>query len=255
MLENKFRTFRGSLIPGGKVRDKVVLVTGATSGIGEALVYQFAQSRSKVVVTWRRDELKAQAVAKEALRLGAVSTLTVQLDVTSKESIDGAITKVIQTFGQIDVLINNAGVLVHKFLAEQSVDEILTQLRTNLEGLILVTRICLPYLKDCVINIASTAGLAGGKSQTVYSATKFGVRGFTQALAKEQPNLRVYSINPSKTATRMTGFTGAKPDVVAEVVARAAAGEIRCPSGSDINVRDYTGRLAFWRRVYKKLKR
>jgi NAD(P)-dependent dehydrogenase (short-subunit alcohol dehydrogenase family) len=93
-------------------------------------------------------------------------------------------------------------------LKNQTAEEIQNQVRTNLEGAIKMTRACLPYVTETIINIGSIAWKNGIEELMVCCATKFGLRGFTQALAKEEPNINIYSVNPDYIATRMTNFVG-----------------------------------------------
>jgi len=124
------------------------------------------------------------------------------------ESILHAVDEVVQEYKKIDILINNAGILSWTSLQNQNFKDIEIQVRTNLEGLMKMTRACLPYVKDTIINIGSIAGTTSMEELTVLCATKFGVRGFTQALAKELRHVNVYSVNPDFIATRMTDFKG-----------------------------------------------
>jgi len=153
-------------------------------------------------------------------------------------SIDSCVRMVVATFGKIDVLVNNAGRLTWARLRDQTNDDIQNQVRTNLEGPIKMTLACLPHITETIINIGSIAGKNGIEELTVCCATKFGLRGFTQALAKEEPSINIYSVNPDYIATRMTDFVGRPPEEVAEVVVRAAKGDYAVPSGSDIDVWD-----------------
>ena len=97
----------------------------------------------------------------------------------------------------------------------------------------------LPYVREMVINISSGAGLAGYEYLTTYCATKWGVRGFTRALAQEFPGRKVFVVNPGITATQMNEFQGMAPDRVAEVVVNLAKGMYNVQSGDDVNIRDY----------------
>jgi short-subunit dehydrogenase len=97
----------------------------------------------------------------------------------------------------------------------------------------------MPHVKDMIINIASGAGQEGFADLVPYCATKFGVRGFTQALALEISRLKIYAVNPDMTRTRMTGFQGRPAEQVARVVLNTAQGRYRKRSGSDVNVWDY----------------
>ena len=218
---------------------EVVLITGSSSGIGAATAYRFAKANYRIVITYRGDKSAGEYVLKTCLEKGAPEVLLAHLDVTNDESIGKLIEQITKKFTKVDVLINNAGRLVAKPISEIKPEEIDAVIRTNLTGLIKLTRACLPFLNRSLINIGSTAGLQGFKDHTIYAATKFGVRGFSQSIAAERPDLLVYAVNPGLTATKMTDWRGIKPERVSEIIFRAATGEYRSPSGSDINVNDY----------------
>ncbi|MDD1720661.1 MAG: SDR family oxidoreductase [Euryarchaeota archaeon] len=215
---------------------KVVLITGSARGIGEAIAYEFAREKATAVVTYYRDRSRAEQTYNKCLALGSSDGLLVALNVMSEESIRRCVGTVVATFGRIDVLVNNAGTLTWTYLRDQSYDDIKNQIRTNLEGAIMMTKACLPHVTETIINIGSIAGMNPLEELTVCCATKFGLRGFTQALAKEAPELNIYSVNPDYIATRMTDFVGRSPEEVARVVVNAAKGVYALPSGSDINV-------------------
>jgi len=221
------------------MKDKVILITGSSNGIGRETAFKFASEKAKIVLTYCHDRPAGRAAEKRCGELGASETLLVKLDLRDNKSIAAAVDKVVKTFGKIDILVNNAGVGVWKPLKKQSLADIEDQIRTNLEGLIKMTRICLPHLKEMIINIASGAGQTGYADLAPYCATKFGVRGFTQALAQELTGLKIYAVSPDMTKTRMSGFQGRPPEQVARVVLNTAKGRYRKRSGSDINVWDY----------------
>lgn len=218
------------------LQDKVVLITGSSKRIGAATAKEFAKEGCKIVITYNKSQKEAKEVQKELASLGAADTLVCQLDVMDDKSIGRVVDKVVKKFGGIDILINNAGVLVWKTIRKQTFSDIKFQIRTNLEGLIKLTNYVLPHLKEAIINISSAIGLKGTGMAAVYSATKFGVRGFTQSLAQEEPNLKIYSVNPTSTATDMNDFSGQPPEEVAVIIVKACKGEYNLPSGSDINV-------------------
>ena len=218
------------------LKNKVVLITGSSIGIGKATAFEFAKEGSKVVITYNKDKEEAEQTRLKCTTLGASDTLLLHLDLTDNQSIIYTVEKTIQKFGQIDILINNAGVLAWKPLREQSFEEIEAQVRVNLEGLIKITKISLPYLTDCIINISSGAGKSPFPELTTYCATKYGVRGFTQSLALEEESLRIYSVNPGMTATRMTNYIGVPPEKVAKVILNTAKGLYNIPSGGDVDV-------------------
>ncbi|WP_457600271.1 SDR family NAD(P)-dependent oxidoreductase [Hydrogenivirga sp.] len=221
------------------MKNRVVLITGSSIGIGRFTAYEFAKAGADLILTYYQDREEGEKTRERCLNLGARSALLLYLNLMDDESILGCIEETASRCGRIDVLINNAGVLAWKPLREQSFGEIEAQVRINLEGLIKLTKTALPYVREIIINVGSGAGKRGFAELTTYCATKFGVRGFTQALAQEEKGIRVYSVNPGMTATRMTGYVGADPRRVAEVIYRVASGNIRKPSGSDVDAWDY----------------
>src|SRR5271157_385560 len=131
---------------------KVVFITGSSIGIGREDAYKFSEEGCKVVITYYRDRKEAEEVSKECLKLGASETLVIQLDVMDNKSIKEAVKQAAGKFKKIDILVNNAGIVVWKKLKDQSRDEIEEQVRTNLEGMIKMTKECLPYVTDKIIN-------------------------------------------------------------------------------------------------------
>ncbi|MFA6254838.1 MAG: SDR family oxidoreductase [Patescibacteria group bacterium] len=218
---------------------KTILITGASSGIGQAIAYRFAKANHRLVLTYHQNQAGIQETAAQSKNLGASGVVAVSLDLGDDSSIQSCFQEIKTNFPQIDILINNSGFLVGKKLVDSSFAEIDNQFSTNLVGLIKFTKMILPSLTESVVNIGSNLGLIGKGKLAVYSASKFGVRGFSQSLAKEYPNLRVYTVNPPLTATRMGSQSGLAPAQVAEVVFRAGSGLYRAKSGSDINVSDY----------------
>ncbi len=218
------------------LKDKVILITGAGIGIGRETAFKFAEERCNIIITYYKDKAEAMKVFRKCLILGASDALALELDVMNGKSIAKCVKKITERFGRIDILINNAGTIVLEPFKEQTYEEIENQLRTNLEGLIKMTKECLPYIKEDIINIASGAGQEGYADLSVYCTTKFGVRGFTQSLAKELRNLNVYVVNPGTTATRMTNFRGIGPEKVADIILNAAKGKYKAGPSRDINV-------------------
>lgn len=167
-----------------------------------------------------------------------------QLDVRKVSSVERIVSDVVARFGRIDILVNNAGVMQENPLAEQSMADIDEQVMVNLLGVIRMTRVVLPVFRQqhdgIILNIASGAGKQGFAELSVYCATKFGVRGFTQALAQELPSgIRTYCINPGTTATPMTKFRGTDPRKVAGIIVRAAEETLGKRSGDDVDIWEY----------------
>jgi len=225
-----------------ELENNVVFVTGSSSGIGRETAIKFSEEGSKVVVTYNHGKERGEEVVKKCSENS--EAMLISLDVTDKESIRDAVEQIIEEFGQIDLLVNNAGVLKSGLLEELGFEEIKKQLEVNLEGLIQTTKITLPHLKKgergMIINIASGLGKRGSSEVSVYCATKFGVRGFTQAIAEElSPEIGVYVVNPGMTATPMTDHKGEDPKKVAEVILKTAQEKVGKRSGQDVDVSKY----------------
>ncbi|MFW5946839.1 MAG: SDR family NAD(P)-dependent oxidoreductase [Candidatus Natronoplasma sp.] len=225
-----------------KLKDKVVVVTGSSSGIGKSTAKLFAEEGSKVVVTYNKGEEKGREVM-EYCEEKSESMLT-RLDVTDKSSIEKSLEEIKERFGNVDILINNAGILESGKLEDLSHDKIEKQIDVNLTGLINTSKIFLESMLDrdegMIINISSGLGKSGSARYSVYSATKFGVRGFTQSLAKELPRgFRTYVVNPGMTSTRMTDYSGTDPKNVAKVIVKTAREDFDKRSGEDIDVGEY----------------
>lgn len=223
------------------MKGKVIVITGASSGIGRETAYRFAREGAAVVLTYYKGKARGQAAEKKSIKLGAADTLLLHLDVMDDKSIAVAARKVKRKFGGVDVLVNNAGTSAFVLLSKQTTRDIERQVRTNFEGLVKMTRAFLPIVRKGVINIASVAGKDAYAEMSTYCGTKFGVRGFTQALALEYPRLMICAVNPDMTATRMSGYAGRPPEEVAETVFLAATGKAGCAGGGDVDVSNVMG--------------
>lgn len=224
-------------------RQPVVIITGASSGIGEASVRTFVDAGYRVIATARRmDRLLslAQAANQDFERV-----FPVQADVCEIEDIERLVSTSLDHFGQIDVLINNAGIGRFGWLEALSIEDIENQIRTNLMGMIYLSRAVLPHMIErragIIINMASIASFVGTPTYTLYSASKHAVRGFTEALRREVSiyGIRVCGIYPGPVITeftrnarlvRKTGLTTpASLRLSSEVVARSLLGLTRHP--------------------------
>ena len=216
--------------------DKIVLVTGSSRGIGEAIAYAFAKEKSKIIITFREDPKDGEKVSDKCKELGASEAFLLKLDILNNESIKAAKESVEEKFGHVDILINNAGVISWEKFEGETFTDIENQVRTNLEGLIKMTSAFLPQIKEGIINIASRAGHIPYAGRSVYSATKFGVVGFTKSLALEYPDLKIFTISPGATKTDMWDFeSGTDPSKVADLIVKAWKGEVPLKDG-DLNV-------------------
>jgi NADP-dependent 3-hydroxy acid dehydrogenase YdfG len=188
------------------LRNKVVLITGASSGFGKDAAHLFAQEGAKVILAARRLD-RLQMLANEIQKVGG-EALAVPVDVSQRNEIDLMVRTVMEIYGHIDILFNNAGFGRLNWLETLEPDrDIETQVRVNLTGLILVTRAVLPYMlrrrSGHIINMSSIAGWLAAPSYTVYAATKYGVRGFTTALRREVApfDIQVSGIYPGPSHT------------------------------------------------------
>jgi len=191
----------------------VILITGASSGIGAATARLFSERGYHVVLAARRED-RLRALADEIEAAGG-QALPVPTDITRLDHIENLVETSLAWYGQIDVLFNNAGFGRLKWLEQLDPDEdIELQLQTNLRGAILTTRVVLLHMIERraghIINMASIAGLIGPPTYSIYSATKFGLRGFTEALRREVGiwGIRVSGIYPGGVATEFGQHTG-----------------------------------------------
>ena len=194
------------------LKNKVVLITGASSGFGKDAAHLFAQEGAKVILAARRLD-RLQMLADEIHKVGG-EAFAVPVDVSQRTEIDLMVRTVMEIYGRIDILFNNAGFGRLNWLETLEPDrDIETQIQVNLTGLILVTRAVLPYMlrrrSGHIINMSSIAGWLAAPSYTVYAATKYGVRGFTTALRREVApfDIKVSGIYPGPSHTGF-GWSG-----------------------------------------------
>lgn len=221
--------------------DASLLITGASSGIGNAIARRFASDGARLILTWCRNKTGGLETAERCRTLGAAEVSLLKLDVRSLRSISSLTGRIGDKYGEIDFLVNNAGTGVMKPFAGSTVPEILDQLRTNLEGTILVTHALLPLVRKGIVNIGSFLSKHASEDLVVYCGSKFGVRGFTQSLAKEVRGIRICCVNPDLTSTRLTGFEGRPPEEVAELVHGVITGRVGCEEGGDVDIWEMKG--------------
>ncbi len=188
-----------------QLKDKVVLITGGTKGIGYGIAEALLSKGMKVAITGRSIESAAQAAAT----LGP-NAIGIQADVKSLESQEKAVAEVIETFGQLDVLLANAGVGHFASIEDMSVSQWQDTIDTNLTGVFLSVKASLDAIKKTkgyIITISSLAGTNFFAKGTAYNASKFGLTGFTQALMLDVRNddVKVTTIMPGSVSSHFGG--------------------------------------------------
>ncbi|HHO5966246.1 TPA: SDR family oxidoreductase [Staphylococcus aureus] len=186
--------------------DKIAVVTGAGSGIGEAIATLLHEEGAKVVLAGRNKD-KLQNVANQLAR---DSVKVVPTDVTNKEEVDELMKIAQQTFGGLDIVINSAGQMLSSKITDYQVDEWDSMIDVNIKGTLYTAQAALPTMLEQssghLINIASISGFEVTKSSTIYSATKAAVHTITQGLEKElaKTGVKVTSISPGMVDTAIT---------------------------------------------------
>lgn len=184
------------------MKDKVVIITGGTSGIGKALAFEFGLKGSKIVITGRNGQ--ALSDTAQELRKKGVQVLSVIADVTSLEDNKRMAQESLQMFGRIDILINNAGISMRAIFEDVDLEVIRKVMDINFYGAVYATKCCLPEIirnKGSIVGVSSIAGFRGLPARTGYSASKFALNGFLESLRTELLNSGVHVL------TACPGFT------------------------------------------------
>lgn len=219
-----------------KLAGKTVLITGASGGIGRHTALSFAKEKCNLALTFFEGIGVVEKIQQQCLEAGSPEVELIQLDIKDGSSIKRAVNQAVLAFGAIDVLVNCAGVVRWKRFEAQTNDDIDDQLDSNLGGVIKLTKQILPHMRSTVINIVGGAGSYPVVDLSVYCATKFGVKGFTQVLAKEYPALNFYSVSPTMTSTKMTDYHGMPAQKTADVIVQTAKDGCGNETGADIKV-------------------
>lgn len=189
--------------------NKTVLVTGGSRGIGKEIALKFAKQGYDVIINYVSDKTDTEELKKE-LESNGGKALIVKADVTNPEQIENLVKSAIETFGKIDVLVNNAGITKDNLLMRMSEEEFDKVIEVNLKGTYLMTKAVTKYMmkkrQGSIINLSSVVGVTGNAGQCNYAASKAGIIGFTKSVAKElaSRNIRANAIAPGFITTDMT---------------------------------------------------
>ena len=191
------------------IQDKVVVITGASSGIGYSTAKALAKKGAKIVAGARRLD-RLETLQKEITDDGGEIVIC-ETDVTKKTDCDNLVKQALDKFGTVDVLINNAGLMPLSFVKSLKIDEWDRMVDVNIKGVLYCTAAVVPTLIEKksghIINISSVAGRVVFPAGSVYCATKFAVAAFTEGLRQElsvRKNIRVTSIEPGVVQTELT---------------------------------------------------
>jgi dehydrogenase/reductase SDR family member 7B len=188
------------------MKDKVVIITGGSSGIGKALAFEFGTQGSKILITGR-NAAELEKAAQE-LKQAGVRAETFQSDVSVEDDNKRMAAEAIRLYGRIDILINNAGISMRALFEEVDIDVIKKVMDINFYGVLYATKYCLPEIKKnkgSIIGISSIAGFRGLPGRTGYSASKFALNGFLEVLRTEllKTGVHVLTACPGFTASNI----------------------------------------------------
>jgi len=191
------------------LKDKVAIVTGASSGIGYATALALAKEGAKVTIAARRTD-RLKQLENEIIKAGA-QCLVIPCDVRKRKDCESLIDTVVKKWNRIDILINNAGIMPLSFVKNVKVDEWEQMVDVNIKGVLFCTAAVIPHMinqnSGHIVNISSIAGRIVFAAGSVYCATKFAVRAFSEGLRQElstKHKIRVTTIEPGIVATELT---------------------------------------------------
>ncbi|MFP4655665.1 MAG: SDR family NAD(P)-dependent oxidoreductase [Methanohalobium sp.] len=227
-----------------ELKNQIAVVTGGGRGIGKAICLALAKEGANIIPA-ARTQVDIEKTRKDVENIGSQS-VAVQTDVTKEEDVKNLVSRSIDTFGRIDIFVNNAGVGLRKPFVETSLDEFEKVIDVNLKGVFLGMKYALPNMLNNdsgkIINISSGAGKSGIPELSVYSASKFGVIGLTESTAREiGRNIHIYAVCPGGVDTEMyrSMFSHRpflKPEYIAEKVVELCMPSTNIPSGSSVEI-------------------
>ena len=224
------------------LKNKVVIITGSSKGIGEAAVYLFSNEGAKIVVVGRDQKEVDQVVAN--IRKNKKEAIGFAIDIRCSDRVNDMIVQVIKKWKRIDVLVNNAAVITWDKFLDKDLGHWNDEIDINLKALIqcsyLVGQQMLKQKDGVMVNVSSQAGKVGFSGLSVYCATKFGVLGFTEAFSQEveKEGIRVYAVCPGPTKTQMSDFyeKGMPPEKVAKRILETARETLGLKPGDNTEI-------------------
>jgi len=219
-----------------KLKDKVALITGGGRGIGKAVALAYAREGAKIAFCARTSAELDQTV-KELRGLNAEAEGWI-CDVSLEEAVKEFVASVHKLFGRVDILVNNAGVMTRPTtITELEVKKWDYTIAVNLRGPFLITQAVLPIMmkqkSGAIINVSSMIGRGAYANFGAYAASKWGIEGFTQTLAAEVRSygIRANTVDPGVVATKITGYSGSRPESVTEVFVYLSSDEAKGITG------------------------
>lgn len=235
-----------------KLKNKKIVVTGGSKGIGKAITRAFLNNGASVMICGRnRSDL--ETARSELSQYGKIQIF--RADLAHRSDITGMVSRIKETFGNLDVLVNNASILGKRVLIEDYPENIWDEvINVNLNAQFYITKALIPLLKEntrggSVINVSSSVGRSGRAYWGAYSVSKFGLEALTQILAQEleSSGIRVNSVNPGGTRTDMRAraypdedpSTLPTPEQITPVFIYLASDESKSETGKEFNARDW----------------
>lgn len=221
-----------------RLKDKVAIITGSSSGIGFAVAEEYIKNGAKVVICSENEENNNKAVQKLLKEYSNASVIACKVDISNTDDVVNLFNKTIKHFGKLDILINNAGIAPSKEVEEMTDEDFINVININLVGTFKCTREAIKYMKDnggSIINTSSFVSIYGSTKQSAYTASKSGINGLTKSNAKElgKYNIRVNAIAPGVVMTDMVKQT-VNPTTIQRLNAMT-------PLGRGADVKDLVG--------------
>jgi len=219
-------------------KDKVALITGASSGIGEEIAFQYARAGASIVLLARRQALLEEVQSAIKKELPHTQVLIFAVDVVDTKQVEAAVKSTIERFGKIDIVIANAGkaAAFDKSFAEKDPDEWWSQIEVNVRGVYNLVHFAVPYLvqsKGYVVIVSSAMAQMRMPFSSAYATSKHALNRLAEFIVLEYPEVKVFSIHPGIIMTDMAKVTGFPVEYVVDTLQLPASTILRLTSGKD----------------------